>query len=73
MTVFWALWHAFYWYGQEPVFSPRYWIDTYVRLVPAVVLIGWFYNRSKGSIFLAGVVHAVRRWRRKVKDQAGGG
>ena len=59
MTVFWALWHAFYWYGQEPVFSPRYWIDTYVRLVPAVVLIGWFYNRSKGSIFLAGVVHAV--------------
>jgi membrane protease YdiL (CAAX protease family) len=59
MTVFWAFWHAFYWYGQEPVFSPRYWIDTYVRLVPAVVLIGWFYNRSKGSIFVAGFVHAV--------------
>ena len=59
MTFFWAIWHAFYWYGQEPVFSPRYWIDTYVRLVPAVVIIGWFYNRSKGSIFVAGIVHAV--------------
>ena len=59
MTFFWAIWHAFYWYGQEPVFSPRYWIDTYVRLVPAVVMISWFYNRSKGSILVAGIVHAV--------------
>jgi membrane protease YdiL (CAAX protease family) len=59
MTFFWAFWHALYWYGQEPIFGPRYWIDTYVRLVPAVVLIGWFYNRSKGSIFVAGVVHAA--------------
>jgi membrane protease YdiL (CAAX protease family) len=59
MTFFWAIWHAFYWYGQEPVFSPRYWIDTYVRLVPAMVMISWFYNRSKGSIFVAGIVHAV--------------
>jgi membrane protease YdiL (CAAX protease family) len=59
MTVFWALWHAFYWYGQEPVFSPRYWIDTYVRLVPAMVMISWFYNHSKGSILVAGVVHAA--------------
>jgi membrane protease YdiL (CAAX protease family) len=58
MTVFWALWHAFYWYGQEPVFSLRYWIDTLIRLVPAVVMIGWFYNRSKGSILVAGIVHA---------------
>lgn len=60
LTFFWAIWHAFYWdTSGEPVLTIQYWLDTFVRLFPATVLINWFYMRSKGSILVAGVLHAV--------------
>ncbi|MGD8405999.1 MAG: type II CAAX endopeptidase family protein [Anaerolineales bacterium] len=60
LTFFWAIWHVFYWdAGGEPVSTMQYWLDTFVRLFPATVLINWFYMRSKGSILVAGVLHAV--------------
>jgi membrane protease YdiL (CAAX protease family) len=60
LTFFWAIWHVFYWdAGGEPVVTIRYWLDTFVRLFPATVLINWFYMRSKGSILVAGVLHAI--------------
>jgi len=37
----------------------QYWLDTFVRLFPATVLINWFFMRSKGSILVAGVLHAI--------------
>jgi len=60
LTFFWAIWHALYWDASgEPVLTIQYWLDTFVRLFPATVLINWFYIRSKGSILVAGVLHAI--------------
>jgi len=60
LTFFWAVWHTFYWGSQgNPVLTMQYWLDTFVRLFPATVLINWFYMRSKGSILVAGVLHAI--------------
>jgi membrane protease YdiL (CAAX protease family) len=60
LTFFWALWHAFYWQAEgDPVFTAQFWLDTFVKLFPATVLISWFYNRSKGNILVAGVTHAA--------------
>jgi len=59
MTLFWAIWHLFLWYGEgQPIFTIQYWIDTFVKLIPPSVIFGWFYNRSKASILVAGIVHA---------------
>jgi len=41
------------------IFSPEYWGRTYLELLPATVTIGWLYNRSKGSILVAGIAHAA--------------
>jgi hypothetical protein len=43
----------------KPVLSPEYWGKTYLELLPATVILGWFYNRSKGSILVAGIAHAA--------------
>ena len=60
LTFFWAVWHALYWDASgEPVLTMQYWLDTFVRLFPATVLINWFYIRSKGSILVVGVLHAI--------------
>jgi len=60
LTFFWAVWHALYWDASgEPVLTMQYWLDTFVRLFPATVLINWFYVRSKGSILVVGVLHAI--------------
>jgi membrane protease YdiL (CAAX protease family) len=60
MTFFWAIWHAFLWRAEgQPILAAGYWLQTLVRLAPASVIIGWFYNRSRGSILVAGVVHAA--------------
>ena len=60
LTFFWATWHFFYWKaGGEPVLTWDYWQDTFVRLFPATLMLNWFYNRSKGSILVAGFTHAA--------------
>ena len=60
LTFFWAAWHTFFWKaGGEPVSTWQYWQDTFIKLFPATVLINWFYNRSNGSILVAGVTHAA--------------
>ena len=60
LNLFWALWHLFPWMAEgRPVFSPEYWARTYLELVPGTVTLGWLYNRSKGSILVAGITHAA--------------
>ena len=60
ITIIWALWHAFYWGALgDPVDALGYWLDTFVRLFPATVIINWFFTRSKGSILVAGITHAT--------------
>lgn len=41
------------------VFSPEYWGQTYLELLPGTVTLCWFYNRSMGSILVAGIAHAA--------------
>jgi membrane protease YdiL (CAAX protease family) len=60
LTFFWALWHLFYFQGQGlPVFTLSFWAEQFFSLTPATVLLVWLYNRSKGSILVAGVFHAA--------------
>jgi membrane protease YdiL (CAAX protease family) len=60
LNLFWPLWHLFLWMAEgQPVFSPEYWVRIYLELLPATVTIGWLYNRSKGSILVAGIAHAT--------------
>jgi len=60
ISIFWINWHWFLWQAEgNPIFSWQYWIVQYVLHIPASVIIGWFYNRSKGSILVAGIAHAA--------------
>jgi len=60
LNVFWPLWHFFLWMAEgRSVSSPEFWGQTYLELLPATIIIVWFYNRSKGSILVAGIAHAA--------------
>jgi membrane protease YdiL (CAAX protease family) len=60
LNAFWPLWHFFLWMAEgKPVLSPGYWGEAYLTHLSATVLIVWFYNRSKGSILVAGIAHAA--------------
>jgi CAAX protease family protein len=60
INIFWPLWHLFPWIAEgRPVFSLGYWARTYLELLPGTVTLCWIYNRSKGSILVAGTAHAA--------------
>jgi membrane protease YdiL (CAAX protease family) len=60
LNLFWVLWHLFLWIAEgRPVFSLGYWAQTYLELLSGTVTLCWIYNRSKGSILVAGVAHAA--------------
>jgi membrane protease YdiL (CAAX protease family) len=60
LNLFWGLWHLFLWKAEgRPVFTPEYWGRTYLELLPGTVVLGWLYNRSRGSILVAGIAHAA--------------
>jgi membrane protease YdiL (CAAX protease family) len=60
LNIFWPLWHLFLWMAEgRPVSSPAYWARTYLELLPATITLAWFYNRSQGSILVAGIAHAA--------------
>jgi membrane protease YdiL (CAAX protease family) len=60
LAFFWAPWHFFLWQAEgSPVSSMQYWVEQYVGLIPATFLIVWLYNRSRGSILVAGIAHAA--------------
>jgi len=60
LAFFWAPWHFFLWQAEgKPVFSMQYWVEQYVGLIPATFIIVWLFNRSRGSILVAGFAHAA--------------
>jgi uncharacterized protein len=60
LAFFWAPWHFFLWQAEgKPVFSMQYWVEQYVGLIPATFIIVWLYNRSRGSVLVAGIAHAA--------------
>jgi membrane protease YdiL (CAAX protease family) len=61
IAVFWIPWHFFLWQSQgQPVFTWNFWINTNSYLIVlGSIITCWFYNHSKGSILVAGIIHAA--------------
>ena len=60
LNLFWGPWHLFLWWSEgNPVFSLEFWARSFLSLFAGTVTLCWFYNRSKGSILVAGVAHAA--------------
>ena len=60
LAFFWGIWHFFFWQAEgRPIFTLQYWIETYVKLIPATLIVVWISNRAKGSILVAGITHAA--------------
>ena len=60
VTLFWVPWHFFLWYAEgQDVFSVSYWFEFYIIHISPSIIITWLYNRSRGSILVAGVAHAA--------------
>ena len=60
VALFWAPWHLFLWHAEgEQIATIGFWFNAYLTVVPISILIGWLYNRSKGSILVAGIAHAA--------------
>ena len=56
----WTPWHAPLWYAEgAPISTWDYWITMFLVIVPSSVITGWLYNRSRGSILVAGIAHAM--------------
>jgi membrane protease YdiL (CAAX protease family) len=61
IACFWIPWHFFLWQSQgQPVLTWDFWINTnsYLIILGSIIT-GWFYNRSQGSILVAGIIHAA--------------
>ena len=59
VALFWVPWHFFWWYAEgQDVFAGSYWFEQYIIHIPTSIIITWLFNRSKGSILVAGVAHA---------------
>jgi membrane protease YdiL (CAAX protease family) len=61
IALFWIPWHFFLWQSQgQPVLTWDFWINTnsYLIILGSIIT-GWFYNRSQGSILVAGIIHAA--------------
>jgi membrane protease YdiL (CAAX protease family) len=61
IACFWIPWHFFLWQSQgEAVLTWNFWINTnsYLIILSSIIT-GWFYNRSQGSILVAGIIHAA--------------
>jgi len=60
IALFWAPWHFFLWQAEGAlVLTWLYWLVKYVGTIIASVFIVWFYNRTQGSILVAGIAHAA--------------
>jgi membrane protease YdiL (CAAX protease family) len=57
---FWASWHLFLWRAEgQPVVSWQFWLQQWEGHALFSLLIVWIYNRSRGSILVAGITHAA--------------
>jgi membrane protease YdiL (CAAX protease family) len=59
LNLIWGPWHVFLWWSEgRAVFSLVFWVQTILELFAGTVTLCWFYNRSRGSILVAGIAHA---------------
>jgi membrane protease YdiL (CAAX protease family) len=60
LACFWVPWHFFLWQSQgQAVTTWSFWISNGALIILSSIITAWFYNHSKGSILVAGIVHAA--------------
>ncbi len=60
LAFFWIPWFFFLWRSQgAPVETWNFWFNNGSMIVLSSIITGWFYNRGKGNILVAGVIHAA--------------
>ncbi len=59
ISLFWVPWHVFLWRAEgQAIQNWSFWLLSYLMHIPAGVIVCWLYNRSRGSILVAGIAHA---------------
>lgn len=60
LAIFWVPWHFFLWKSQgAAVTTGGFWANNGSLIILSSVITAWFYNRGKGSILVAGIIHAA--------------
>ena len=60
LAFFWVPWHFFLWRAQgQAVTTWSFWINNGSLIILSSIITAWFYNHSKGSILVAGTIHAA--------------
>jgi uncharacterized protein len=61
LAFYWVPWHFMLWKAQgQPVMTWNFWLGSNsLLIILSSVISAWFYNRSKGSILVAGIDHAA--------------
>jgi membrane protease YdiL (CAAX protease family) len=60
LATLWIPWHFFLWQSQgQAVLTWDFWVSNGSLIVLSSVITAWFYNRSNGSILVAGILHAA--------------
>jgi membrane protease YdiL (CAAX protease family) len=63
----WVPWHAPLWGAQgAQILTWNFWVTMFLAIVPSSLITGWLYNRSQGSILVAGIAHAASNTMAKV-------
>ncbi len=59
LALLWVPWHLFLWIGEgRDVVSISFWVSSYLLHIPSGIILCWCYNRSRGSVLIAGIAHA---------------
>jgi membrane protease YdiL (CAAX protease family) len=60
LALIWVPWHYFLWQAEgRAVNTFAFWQMSYLIHIPSSVIICWIFNRSRGSILIAGITHAA--------------
>jgi len=59
LALLWVPWHLFLWIGEgRDVLTLSFWVSSYLLHIPSGIILCWCYNRSRGSVLIAGIAHA---------------
>lgn len=60
LALIWVPWHFMLWQAEgQAINTFSFWYFSYLVHIPSSVIICWIFNRSKGSILIAGITHAA--------------
>lgn len=59
LALLWVPWHLFLWIGEgKAVLTISFWVNSCLLHIPSGIILCWCYNRSRGSVLVAGIAHA---------------